>query len=165
MEIDNFYDILNSATKQITKHNVLIISGDFNAHLGIQDGFMFSLHEVSNRNGIFLEDYILENNLLCLNTYYQKRKGQLWTHKSPNGNKVQLDYIMNNRKWKNSSKDCRAYGSFESIASDHRIVSAHLKLSLRSNKKKTIKTPIYDWTTLKNPDIQKKVYLRSLKKV
>ena len=56
MEIENFYDILNSATKQIPKHNVLIISGDFNAHLGIQDGFMFSLHEVSNRNGIFLKD-------------------------------------------------------------------------------------------------------------
>ena len=77
MEIDNFYDIINSATKQIPKHNMLIISGDFNSHLGIQDGFMFSLHEVSNRNGIFLKHYILENNLLCLNTYYQKRKGQL----------------------------------------------------------------------------------------
>ena len=46
MEIDNFYDILNSATKQIPKHNVLIISGDFNAHLGIQHGFIFSLHEL-----------------------------------------------------------------------------------------------------------------------
>ena len=104
MEIENFYDILNSATKQIPKHNVLIISGDFNAHLGIQDGLMFSLHEVSNRNGIFLKDYILENNLLCLNTYYQKRKGQLWTHKSPTGNKVQIDYIMINRNGKIAAK-------------------------------------------------------------
>ena len=104
MEIENFYYILNSSTKQIPKHNVLIISGDFNAHLGIQDGFIFSLHEVSNRNGIFLKYYILEKYLRCLNTYYQKRKGQLWTHKSPNGNKVHLDYIMINRKWKNSRK-------------------------------------------------------------
>ena len=71
---------------------------------------------------------------------------------------------MINRKWKNSSKNCRAYESFESIASDHRIVSAHLKLSLRSNKKKTVKTPIYDWTTLKNPDIQKKFICEVLKK-
>ena len=112
---------------------------------------------------LFFGNYILENNLLCLNTYYQKRKGQLRTHKSPNGNKVQLDYIMINRKWKNSSKNCRDYGSFESIASDHRSVSAHLKLSLRSNKKKTIKTPIYDWTTLKNPYIQKKFICEVLK--
>ena len=68
---------------------------------------------------------------------------------------------MINRKWKNSSKNCRAYGSFESIASDHRIVSAHLKLSLISNKKKTTKTPIYDWTTLKNHDIQKSLFAKS----
>ena len=71
---------------------------------------------------------------------------------------------MINRKWKNSSKNCRAYGSFEIIASDHRIVSARLKLSLRSNKKKTIKTTIYEWTTLKNPDIQKKFICEVLKK-
>ena len=55
MEIENFYDILNSATKQ-------------------------------------------------------EWKGQLWKHKSPNGNKIQIDYIMINRKWKNSSKKCRDYG-------------------------------------------------------
>ena len=32
-------------TRQIPKHNMLIITGDFNALLGIQDGFKFSLHE------------------------------------------------------------------------------------------------------------------------
>ena len=72
---------------------------------------------------------------------------------------------MINRKWKNRSKNSRAYGSFESIASDHRIVSAHLKLSLRSNKKKTNKTPIYDLTTLKNHNIQKKFICEVLKKL
>ena len=47
-----------------------------------------SSHDESNRNGILLKDYILENNLICINTLYQKRKGQIWTHKLPNGNKV-----------------------------------------------------------------------------
>ena len=52
-------------------------------------GFKFALHEESNRNDISFKDYILENNVLCLNILYQKRKGQLCrTHKSHNGNKV-----------------------------------------------------------------------------
>ena len=65
------------------------------------------------------KDYILEINVLCLNTL--ERKGQLWIHKLPNGNKVQLNYIMINKKGKNSSKNCRAFCSFESVASYHRI--------------------------------------------
>ena len=108
-EIENFYENLTSTTRQIPKHNVLIIAGDFNVHLGIQDGFNFALHDELNINGILLIDYILENNVLCLNTLYQKRKGLLWTYKLPNGNKVQLDYIMINKKRKNSSKNCRAF--------------------------------------------------------
>ena len=97
-EIENLYENLTSTTGQIPKHNDLIIAGDFIAHLGIQDSFKFALHDVSNRNGILLKVYILENNVLCLNTLYNKRKGQLWIHKLPNRNKVQLDYIMINKK-------------------------------------------------------------------
>ena len=76
-EIENCYENLTSTIRQIPKHTVLIIAGDFNAHIGIQYGFKFALHDVSNRNGILLKDYILENNVLCLNTLYQKWKGQL----------------------------------------------------------------------------------------
>ena len=51
-EIENVYENITSTTIQIIKHNVLIIAGDFNAHLGIQDGFKFTLHDESNINGI-----------------------------------------------------------------------------------------------------------------
>ena len=61
---------------------------------------------------------------------------------------------MVNKKWKNSSKNCRAFFFFESIASDHRIVTAHFKLSLRSNKRKTNKAAHLDWKSLNKPDIQ-----------
>ena len=55
IEIDNFYLSLNAMTRQIPKHYMLIITGDFNDHLGIQDGFKFSLHEQLNRNIIYLK--------------------------------------------------------------------------------------------------------------
>ena len=97
-----------------------------------------------------LKDYINENNLLCLTTKYQKRTGQLWTHKSPNRSKAQLDYEIINRKWKNNAKNCRAFNSFVSVASDHRAVSTQIRPSLRENKKKNSNTSPYDWTHLKD---------------
>ena len=65
------------------------------------------------------------------------------------GTKSQLDYILINKKWKNSIKNVEAYSSFASICSNHRIISARLKLSLRK-----VKTPaqkkLYNWSALSN---------------
>ena len=57
---------------------------------------------------------------------------------SPNDFKSQIDFIIINKKWKNSVQNCRAYNSFNSIASDHRIITADIKLSLRANKRKIV---------------------------
>ena len=51
------------------------------------------------------------------------------------GHKSQIDFILVNRKWRNSVKNVEPYSSFSSVGSDHRIVTAKVKLSLRSNKK------------------------------
>ena len=118
------------------KHNLLLIAGDFNAHLGQDDCFGYSFHETTNRNGNML-------------TNCQKISGQTWTHTSLNNFKSQIDFIIMNSKWKNSAKSSRAYNSFISLASDHRIVSANIKLILRKNIKKVSKTKLYDWSTLK----------------
>ena len=143
-KVETFYEDLISVTRQVPKHNILIIAGDLNAHLGQLDGFKYAYHTQTNRNGSKLKDYINDNNLLCLNTKYQKRTGQLWIHISPNGSKAQLDYVINNRKWKNSAKNCRAFNSFVSVASDHRVVSTQIRLSLRANKKKNSNISPYD---------------------
>ena len=149
IEVERFYENLTSVTRQVPKHNLLIISGDFNAHLGQSDGFKFAYHQQTNRNGHMMKDYLKENNLLCINTAFQKRPGQLWTHKSPKGTKAQLDYIIINRKWKNSVKNSRSFNSFVNVDSDHRIVSAKFRLSLRANKKKSEKMAPYDWSVLR----------------
>ena len=80
-DIETFYEQLSDYSRQIPKHNVHIIAGDFNAHLGQRDGFKFAYHEMTNRNDKMLNEYLLENKLICLNTRYQNIKGQLWTHK------------------------------------------------------------------------------------
>ena len=95
-----------------------------------------------------LKYYLLEKNsyivyriyiVMFVNIYFQKKQGQSWTNKSPNESVSKIDYIIINIKWKNSVKNCRAYNSFISIASDHRIISVNIKLCLSDNNKNLVK--------------------------
>ena len=102
---------------------------------------------------------MIENRLTCLNTNYQKREGKLWTYTYANNSKAQIDYVLINKKWKNSAINCEAYSSFEGVSSDHRIVTAKIRLSLRKNTKRTANTKHYDWALLNNRDIRDKYVL------
>ena len=55
--------------------------------------------------------------------------------------------------------NCEAYSSFEGVSSDHRIVTAKIRLSLRKNAKRTETTKHYDWALLNNRDIRDKYVL------
>ena len=128
--VSEFYNTMSSFTHYVLKHNVLIITGDFNAYLGIDHDNKYSYHTETNRNGYLLDHFIIENGLKSLNTKFQNKSGKLWTHTHPNGFKSQLDYIIVNNKWINSARNCEAYNTFEDVYSDHRIVTATLKLNL-----------------------------------
>ena len=154
-----FYDELSSLVRSITKHNVLVIGGDMNAQIGKNGNNRYSLHNTSNRNGQHLTDFMIENRLICLNTNYQKREGKLWTYTYANNSKAQIDYVFLNKKWKNSAMNCEAYSSFEGVSSDHRIVTAKIRLSLRKNATRTATTKHYDWALLNNRDIRDKFVL------
>ena len=147
-DVENFYDDLSEAIRLIPKHNLLMIGGDFNAQLGMQSNLV-SYHLQSNRNGAFLESILTQFNLRATNTKFQKRPGKLWTIEYANGSKGQIDYILVNRKWLNSITNSEAYSSFETVNSDHRIVSARVRLSVRANKPKR-RTNVYCWDALRN---------------
>ena len=90
---------------------------------------------------------------------YQKREGKLWTYIYANNNKAQIDYVFINKKWKNSAINCEAYSSFEGVSSDHRIITAKIRLSLRKNATRTATTKHYAWALLNNRDIRDKYVL------
>ena len=146
--VTQFYDELSSLIRDVPKHNLLLIGGDFNAQLNAENNKSFSFHDQTNRNGELFLEFAVENQLLVLNTKFQKRPGKLWTFQYANGRKAQLDYILINRKWKNSCTNCEAYNSFSSVISDHRIVSGHIRLSLRANNRKLNTSPPYLWKSL-----------------
>ena len=77
-------------------------------------------------------------------------------HNTSNRNGQHLTDFM---KWKNSALNCEAYSSFEGVSTDHRIVTAKIRLSLRKNAKRTATTKHYDWALLNNKDIRDKYVL------
>ena len=158
-ELVTFYDYLSSLVRSIPKHNILVIGGDMNTQIGKNGNNRYSLHNTSNRNGQHLTEFMMENRSTCLNTNYPKREGKLWTYIYVNNSKAQIDYIYINKKWKNSAMNCEAYSSFESVSSDHWIVTAKIRLSLRKNATGTATTNHYDWAHLNNRDIRDKYVL------
>ena len=148
------YDRLINTIKQIPKHNLLLVLGDFNAHIGKEDA-NFTYHEKTNSNGQLLLDLALECKMQITNTKFQKKHSKLWTYVSDMTNlKSQVDYILINRKWgANSVKDVCAHNSFASIGSDHRLLRAKIKMSFRT--KKTLGQIRHDWALLRgNKDLQ-----------
>ena len=158
-ELIAFYDELSSLVCSIPKRNVLVIAGNMNAQIGKNRNHKFSLYNSSNRNGQHLTDFTIENRLTCLNTSFQKREGKLWTDTYLNNTKTLIDYVLINKKWNNSAFNCEAYSSFERVYTDHQIVTARIRLSLRKNDTRTTPTKHYDWALLNNRDIRDKYTL------
>ena len=147
------YDELSSLVRSIPKHNVF----DMNAQIGKNGNHKYSLHISSNRNRQYLTDFTIEN------TNFQKREGKLWTYTYANNTKAQIDYVFINKKGENSALNCETYSFFVVVSSDHRIVTAKIRLSLRKNATRTTTTIHYDWALLNNKDIRYK-YVIALKK-
>ena len=164
IELVTYYDELSSLVRSIPKHNVLVIGGNINGQIGRNRNNKYSLHNTSNRNGQHLTDFMIENRLTCLNTNYRKSEGKLWIYTYANNSKAQIDYVFINKKWKNSTMNCAAYSTFECVSSDHRIVTAKIRLSLRKNATRTATTKHYDWALLNNRDIRDKYVLESRNK-
>ena len=96
---------------------------------------------------------MLESRLTCLNINSLKGEGKLWTNTYSNNTKAQMHCVYINKKWKNCTLKCEAYSFFEGVSSDHRLVTAKIRLSLRRNTTRTTTTVHYDKSLLNNRDI------------
>ena len=134
-EVVGFYEELSEVVKQVPAHNVLFLCGDFNAQLGT-DSVLHSYHHSTNRNGEHLYSFMESFNLIAANTRFQKPLRKLWTCRYPNGSKGQVDYILVRQKWVRSVTNIETYAStFQSISSDHKPLTAKVRLRLRAPKK------------------------------
>ena len=133
----SLYRQLRSAVENVSAHNFLAILGD--ARLGpevVPHTYNSSTNDIGMRLLKVLEDYQLQ----AANTQFSKRRGKLWSWKSPHDTYHQIDYILVRTKWRKSVTNCEAYSSFSSIYSDHSVLTVNLCLKLRAPQKKTHKT-------------------------
>ena len=83
-DAEECYNNLENAAPSMPKHNMILVAGDCNAHLGSEDA-LYSFHKETNKNGELLIDFALENNLMITNTRFYKKQGKLWTYISDMG--------------------------------------------------------------------------------
>ncbi|XP_062905836.1 craniofacial development protein 2-like, partial [Mobula hypostoma] len=130
-EVEAFHSKLHEAVTSIPAHNFLAVLGDFNAQVGLED-VPYSYQDFTNRNGQYLIEIIQEHSLIAANTQFKKRAGKLWTYEnSASIYRKQLDYILIRTKWRNCVINTEPYSTFNSVSSDHRVVSMQVRLSLR----------------------------------
>ena len=114
-----------------------------------------AFHQMVYRNGEHLQLFLMDIDFISWRIIFRK-KGKLWTHLHQNGAKSQLDYIIVDKKWATSAKNCEAYYTLQGVHSDHRIVTSKIQVRLRANKKKEASKTPYDWSQLvNNPDVCK----------
>lgn len=160
-----FYGQLNDTIANVPPHNFLVVAADFNARLGLDSHQSSPLavgphiyHDESNNNGKLLTELCATNKLYSAQSKFPNRKGRKWTWRHPAGTKAQLDHILVRTKWINSLRNCRAYHTL-SLESDHRMVCATTKLSLRQEPKATPNKRPIDWSKLLDPTKQAKFEL------
>ena len=91
---NHHYQNLSSVINDSPKLNVLIVHGDFNAHIGNRYA-QHTYHKDTNSNRQHLLDLALERNLVITNTTFQKKSGTIWTYLSDmTGHKSQIDSYL-----------------------------------------------------------------------
>ncbi|XP_047026283.1 craniofacial development protein 2-like, partial [Helicoverpa zea] len=99
-DIEEFYNSLSMVIEKYSGNNIVVM-GDFNAQVGARTAG--EEHVIGNfgsgersKNGEKLVEFLLEHNLMTLNSMFRKKSK--WTWISPDGKiKNEIDYILTNK--------------------------------------------------------------------
>ena len=106
-DIIAFYNDLSFFIWHLPKLNVLILGGNMYAHIDKDGNIKFCSHNLPNRNGEYLTDFLLEIRPIYLYTKFTKKNGKRWTNTYPNNSYRQLDYISIKKKCTDSILNCK----------------------------------------------------------
>ena len=157
-DIEEFYEDLEKACKQVASTDIMVVMGDMNAKIGkgSVDRYVgeFGLGD-RNDSGDRLLEFCIEKDLYVANTHFQQPARRLYTWKSPGDiYRNQIDYIMVRKRFSNSVKDCRTYPGAD-INSDHSLLVSKMNFRLKKIEKRKIKEQ-YNLDMLKQENIQRK---------
>lgn len=161
--VEEFYHQLKSVLQLVKKQELTIIMGDLNAKIGK------GKHEdivgeyglgIRNDRGDRLLQFCQEEQLVVTNTYFKlpPRRLYTWTspaHTSNNIIRNQIDYILVNKRFRNSIYAVKTYPGAD-IGSDHNPIIAKLKTRLKIIKTRN-KHIRLDRKKLHDPSIQEEI--------
>ncbi|CAF2946844.1 unnamed protein product [Rotaria sp. Silwood2] len=140
---DEFYKILQATIDKTHKSDMIMIMGDFNARVGVEQantaGGTVGKHAIDkqNQNGRRLVDFCLFNSFIVTNTFFPHKAVHQGTWMHPKTKQWHmLDYILVNRKFRSSVQDVRAHrGATGGIGTDHHLLRAKIRLHLKCRRK------------------------------
>jgi hypothetical protein len=109
--------------------------GDLNAKIGRKDIYQnvagkHTLHETTNRNGEWICEYAIVNNMKIISTYYQHKRIHKGIWISPDGNMLnQIGHVIVDAKKKSVVEDVRTTQGLN-CDSDHFLVKTIIKQKL-----------------------------------
>ena len=86
--IEQFYRILTSAHEECSRHDMIVVLGDFSAKIGKEDftcdfAGMYSLHNETSKNERILGQFAASCNMIIKSTCFKHKKIHLGTWKMP----------------------------------------------------------------------------------
>uniref|UniRef100_A0A8D8SH15 Craniofacial development protein 2 n=1 Tax=Cacopsylla melanoneura TaxID=428564 RepID=A0A8D8SH15_9HEMI len=162
-EVVELYQEINKIIEKIPKHEILIVMGDFNAKIGAVNRTQYiGAHGLGNRNdrGDLLEKFAESSDLVVMNTFFELPPRKLYTWKSPQDKperivRNQIDYILVNRRFRNSCKSVRTYPGAD-LESDHVPLVGVFQTNLKKVKKRILVK--HDMRRLRDPSIMGDVF-------
>ncbi|CAF4625792.1 unnamed protein product, partial [Rotaria sp. Silwood2] len=140
---DEFYKILQETIDKTHKSDMIMIMGDFNARVGVEQantaGGTVGKHAIDkqNQNGSRLVDFCLFNSFIVTNTFFPHKTVHQGTWMHPKTKQWHmLDYILVNHKFRSSVQDVRAHrDATGGIGTDHNLLRAKIRLHLKCRRK------------------------------
>jgi len=165
-EVEMFYEEITAAMQHdLNPSQYTIIMGDFNAKLGGREEpeeekiGSFGLGK-RNERGQTLMNFLEQQKLYAMNTFYKKKVNRKWTWISPNKeHKNEIDYILSNNK--RIFKDVSVI-NYVGAGSDHRMVRAKITIDKKWERTKIARNipTLIDTTLLKEKSMEYRIKLK-----
>jgi hypothetical protein len=133
---DKFYDQLQAVMQGVSRKDIAIVMGDFNAKVGeANTGYesIMGKHGVGamNENGEIFADFCLDNDIVIGGTVFAHRRKHKVTWVSPDHvTENQIDHICIARQFRRTLLDVRVKRGADA-ASDHHLLTAKLQMKLK----------------------------------
>lgn len=142
-EVEQLYEDISLAQRS-EKTQFTIVMGDFNAKIGninkdnIPNRGNFGLGS-PNERGDMLINYLQNENMYCMNTFFKKQIQRRWTWNSPDSRtKNEIDYIITNKKF--IITDVSVLNKLDA-GSDHRPIRATVRINIKAERNKLMTKP------------------------